>query len=286
MSAGRFNLDHVAVVVPDLERARALYERLGFALTPRSSHRGPLPPDGPIEDWGTGNHCAMLERGYLELLGITDPGRYHEHVKRRLERYEGLHLIAFGCHGIERLVEDLNADALGISAPVSLERDVPFGEGTRLGRFAISQLDERRYPEADFLLIEHLTRDVLWQAELMSHPNGVIALHGATVCSEDPPRTRERLAELLGPASQDTFRLDGGCLRVLDPLALKERFGQPPSHPAPCGAALEFTVADPQRTRRWLEENDVAHDFVSPGCLRVSAESAGGTIIEFRAAGE
>jgi adenine-specific DNA-methyltransferase len=67
-------LDHVGIVVPDLEAARQAYDRLGFRLTPRSPHEGRLTPDGPVETWGSGNHCAMFRRGYLELLGITDPG--------------------------------------------------------------------------------------------------------------------------------------------------------------------------------------------------------------------
>ena len=29
--------------------------------------------DGPVEPWGTGNRCAMLRDGYIELLGIFDP---------------------------------------------------------------------------------------------------------------------------------------------------------------------------------------------------------------------
>ena len=66
-----FALDHVALVVPDLDAAAASYRRLGFRLTAKSSHKGAL-PSGEIGPWGTGNYCAMFEQGYFEILGITD----------------------------------------------------------------------------------------------------------------------------------------------------------------------------------------------------------------------
>ena len=43
-----------------------------------SSHKGRITPDGPVVQWGSGNHCAMFRHGYFEILGLTDPNRYHE----------------------------------------------------------------------------------------------------------------------------------------------------------------------------------------------------------------
>jgi len=53
-------LDHVGVAIKDLERGRAIYQRLGFRLTARSIHSGSREPGGPVEPWGSGNHCAMF----------------------------------------------------------------------------------------------------------------------------------------------------------------------------------------------------------------------------------
>ena len=63
-SCGITGIDHTLVGVRDLESARAAWSRLGFTVTPRGRPIG----------WGTGNYCVMLEEGYVELLGIVDPG--------------------------------------------------------------------------------------------------------------------------------------------------------------------------------------------------------------------
>ncbi len=55
-------IDHVVLVVRDLDRARATYERLGFTLTPRGYHT-----------LGSQNHCIMFDRDYVELLAVPKP---------------------------------------------------------------------------------------------------------------------------------------------------------------------------------------------------------------------
>ena len=122
-------LDHVAVVVPDLARAAATYERLGFRLTPRSSHKGPLKPGGPLEPFGTGNHCAMFADGYLELLGITDSNGYTGEVTPLLQKHAGLHLIALGCRDARQAALDLGRRLGAELAVRELGRDVPQAEG-------------------------------------------------------------------------------------------------------------------------------------------------------------
>ena len=90
------SLDHVGIAVADLDKAAAQFQRLGFQLTPRGYHTLPPPsPGAPRPLVGTGNNCAMLRRGYLELIGVTDPV-YQGRLRADIARYEGLHVIAFG----------------------------------------------------------------------------------------------------------------------------------------------------------------------------------------------
>jgi len=55
-------IDHVIVAVQDLEHARTVWTRLGFATSPRCRHIGQ----------GTANYCVMCRFDYIELLGIVD----------------------------------------------------------------------------------------------------------------------------------------------------------------------------------------------------------------------
>src|SRR5512134_1072217 len=50
-------IDHVVLVVRDLDAARDTFERMGFTVTPRGHHT-----------IGSQNHCVMFGHDYIELL--------------------------------------------------------------------------------------------------------------------------------------------------------------------------------------------------------------------------
>ncbi len=193
MSRGSsLTLDHIALVTPGLEASKQDYERLGFQLTPESSHKGKVPPDGSVEIWGSGNHCAMFRQGYFEILGITDPDRYHEHFRVLLDRFHGVRMVALGCESAEEFYETNREKVPQLIEPLEMGRDVPYGKGTKEGLFRVVQLEEGAFPEAELIFIEHGTPNVLWQKDLLVHPNRVTALSGITICSDEPEATAER----------------------------------------------------------------------------------------------
>ena len=53
-------IDHVVLLVHDLDRTQDAWTRFGFALTPRGYHT-----------LGSQNHCIMFERDYLGLVGFS-----------------------------------------------------------------------------------------------------------------------------------------------------------------------------------------------------------------------
>ncbi len=278
----RLDLDHVAVVVRDLDRAQSNYERLGFRLSPRSSHRGPVPPDGSVGPWGSGNHCAMFKHGYFEILGVTDPALYKAHLDRRLAAYEGLHLIAFGTDNADAAVDDLRQHGINLSDPQEIGRDVPYGAGTRPGRFAISNLQTRTYPEADYIVIEQMTRDVLWQTSLLDHPNGALSLEAVAVHATDPAGFRDRMAPLFASVAASEFHLSFGSLELVSAPELERLFpGASLPVDGPCVAAVTIGVSDLSATRRFLSANAVNATPSGRGTLFVGPEAGCGAIVEF-----
>ncbi len=280
-------LDHVAVVVPDLARAAGAYRRLGFNLTRASSHKGALEPGGPVELWGAGNHCAMFEQGYLEVLGVTDPARHHAHVDARLARYHGLHLVAIGCDDAAAMERGLRARAIPAKAMVRVGRDVPYGEGTRPGEFEIVGLAEDLFPEADLFYIAHPTRDLLWQPQLLAQPNGVTALTGAVICAADPDEVGHRLAWITARAASATSRgrevsLDVGRIVVCTPAQLAASFPGATPPALPSVAAVEFAVRDRGATAAFLDSQGIACEVGPDGSLQVAAADAEGAWIAFR----
>ena len=141
------SLDHVGIAIADLDAGEAQFQRLGFQLTPRGYHT--LPPPSPGTErprTGTGNHCAMLRRGYLELIGITDPA-YQGRLRADLARYEGLHLAAFGTKDAPATARALRRAGLEAAEPRILERPIEEQGETHLARFEIVDFPDKLLPE-------------------------------------------------------------------------------------------------------------------------------------------
>jgi len=217
------SLDHTGLIIRDLEKARVAFETLGFRLSPRSMHAGSITPGGPVVPWGSGNHCAMFKHGYFELLGLVDP-TLHSTAKHMIARYEGLHIVALDCVSADAAYHALQARQIPAAAPARLERDATFGpqdDQVRRARFSNVYLDGEQYPEARFIVIEHGTRDVLWQPHLLSHPNGATDLAAMYFCPTDLPATLARFERLAGAPTRHgpawRFGLGRGAFWVLSP---------------------------------------------------------------------
>ena len=242
-------LDHVALVTPSLEASKEDYESLGFTLTRESSHKGRVAPDGPVVPWGSGNHCAMFEQGYFEILGVTDPSRYHAHFDAALKRYHGVSLIALGCESASELYEEHHERVSGLLEPVEVGRDVPFGAGTREGLFRIVHLDDGVFPEAELFFIEHATPDVLWQESLSEHENRTRRLESITICSESPEETAARVERCcgLGGSAVDGrpfFELSRGTISISSPEDIGRRYPDAVLPAVPSVAVVTLGVDD------------------------------------------
>ncbi len=273
-------LDHVAVATDSLDRAAAAYRRLGFKLTRRSSHSG---NDGP---WGTGNHCAMLRDGYFELIGITDPSLYHDHLKAALARYTGLHLLALGTSDTNQSHDDVASCGAAIKKPYDIARQVPFGDGEKEGRFRITEIDEAWFPEADFFFCQHDTPDVLWQPNLLDHPNGVTALKSATLVSADPEATAQRMERVTGVSPDKVgagcvFNLARGAIEVTPPQDVIKQFPGVVPPVLPWVAAVTFRVSDLDLIRDITHAGGIEQNDHADGGVWVGPQSAEGAVVVF-----
>jgi hypothetical protein len=281
-------LDHIGVAIRDLERGRAAYERLGFTLAPRSIHRGSPSPGAPVIPFGSGNHCAMFRKGYLEVVGLTDPAIY-SNVRSMVEKYEGAHIVAFGVASADATYDELKRRGIPIQAARALERDAAYGPaGTekRSAAFRNMYFDAAAYPESRLLFIEHLTRDVLWQPHLLDHPNGVVALRDVFLCTPDASAAAQKYAALFDVAatrsSEGEWRLhiNHGYVWISTPQAWARRAPGTATPPLPAPAGIGFQVQDLAHTRGLLARRGVAiHD--GTGFIRVAPEDACGATLFF-----
>jgi hypothetical protein len=272
-------IDHTLVGVRDLEAARRAWETLGFTLTPRGRHIG----------WGTGNYCIMLESGYIELLGIVDPGQFLNNLDGFLEKREGLMGLAFGTDNPARCAENLKASGVVFEGPKGLKRKLELPEGEVLPAFELLYLDRAATPSLNAFITHHLTPELIRRPEWLRHANRARRLISVTVVAEDPVRTVIGYLPRFGPDrvqvsdAMTVVDTGAGAIRFVTPKGLRTLYDALlplPEHDAPWVASMKIEVADKNRCRDFLKDRSVPVEKTGKGCL-VPPEVANGCIIEF-----
>jgi hypothetical protein len=165
-------LDHVGLCARDPAPLWAAWEALGFALSPVARQSGRRSPDGPVEPFGSGNRCAFLRHGYVELLGILDPALFANGVDRFVARHAGAHILALAIGDAEGNLARLRRGGLDIPGIAWLERPVePGGPTARFARLPFPDA-----PEGRVQLVQHLTPGLVWDPRWMGHRNGADAI--------------------------------------------------------------------------------------------------------------
>ena len=213
-------VDHVGVAARDLAPMAAAYERLGFALSPVAQQSGRRRPDLPVEKYGSGNRCAFLKHGYIELIAILDPALYDNTLNAFLARYAGMHILALAMTDEEANLTRMRAAGIEIPGVAYLER--PVEAGGPIAKFA--RLPFPDPPEGRVQFIRHLTPELVWQEKWMDHANKAVALEEVILCAATPAETAARLSRLSGlpvepdPAGGFLLRLPGAA-RAAGPFA-------------------------------------------------------------------
>jgi hypothetical protein len=290
--AGQVFLDHVGWYVPDMAAAAREFDRLGFLLTPYTEHRDAT-ADGRSAPSGTANRCAMLERGYLEIL-TTVPGIESELTRQLLgglTRYQGVHLIAFSA--AEASAERLRLAQAGFDPRpvVNLRRPVVLEDGaTRLTAFSVVRVAAERMPEGRIQFLTHETPELVWQRGLIARDNAVEALTGILLVVDDMLEAADRYGRFtdrkVTAVGDDAalIVLDRGSIAFVRPGSLRRRYGAATASP-PCAAAVGLRSRDLDLTRAYLAKRAVRLLADAPDHLIVHQDEAAGTALVIHAPG-
>ena len=247
--AGELYLDHLAHFVPDLGAAAAVWEALGYSVTPVSIHNVSGKPAG------TSNRCVMLEEGYLELLApnkedATDTP-HAQRVRERMKRFVGVHLACFGTPAAAAEHRRLADHGFEPEPLVSLQRTIETGE---LVRFRVVYVPPDKMPEGRVQYCEHLTPRQVWREGFVNP----LRLRAVYVVADDPEEVAARWGRFGGllPRPEDGFvRLNTarGQVRIGRRSSIEKALGQCPPAPALAGYAL--SCGDPERFLDRCREN-------------------------------
>jgi 4-hydroxyphenylpyruvate dioxygenase-like putative hemolysin len=225
-------LDHVAVVTGDIAAASADWERLGFSLTDLASHDGS----------GTGNRCAMLRQGYIELIATTDPARPSATLARFLARHPGIHIVTFSVADEAAALSRLRRAGLTVE-PITSERRTD-GPPARFIRLPLTDADPR------LQLLRHLTPELVWQERFLTHPNHAVALDTVVIATAEPAVLAARLSRVAGvavqpdPAGGYVLTLAQGRVRILPREAMQAVFPGAEIPEPPCVAGIAIRTDD------------------------------------------
>ncbi len=230
-------LDHVALAVLDLDAAAATWEALGFQITPLARHA-----DGAGVPTGTGNRCAMLGQGYVELLAVIDAAKPSRTLQGFIARYEGAHILSLAMD-----------DAMAAQARLARAGlEVAVAETSRPTDGGLARFERLPFPDAvpRLQLIRHLTPDLVWRASEMVHPNHAVALEAVVLVAEEPAVLAALLSRVAGrPVTPDpvggyALGLPAGKVRILPPDALDAVFPGMACSSLPCIAGVVIRTDD------------------------------------------
>jgi hypothetical protein len=243
---GAVFLDHVAHFVPEMDAAAAALESCGFRLTPFTAQTNRV--DGGAVPAGTGNRCAMLRQGYVEILTATSDTELARQLRERIADHVGLHLAAFSS-GDAATEHRRLADAGFATLPlVDMRRPVATENGSEDARFTIARIGNGSMPEGRVQFLTHQTERLVWRDGFLDHPNGARGLTGLWIAANDPMEPAERFARFTGRpmlkfGEVTTVALHRGALHIARPDYLRDAFGVTPAGALPCFVATQIAVA-------------------------------------------
>lgn len=286
-AAGEVFLDHVGWMVPDIDAASLVFERLGFPLTPFSIHGDRDPKSGQLKPVGTANRLAMLALGYLEILtpvdGADTPVR--RHMQASIARHTGAHLIAFTTADATAEAQRMASAGLELQPPVNLRRRIEGEDGGEVEvAFTVIRAAFEEFPEARVQMLTHHTPEHMWQRRYIATENAILGLAEATFLVADPAEAAQRFARFVGravtPGEHPTIRLDRGLVRFVDERGAAQRFGRVNEPPIPSLAAITLTSRDLGRTRDFLLSQGFRPGAIEPGHLLIDqAEALGAHLV-------
>ncbi len=282
---GTLNIDHVAHFVPHIDSASSALESLGFTLTPFSAQSHRLEPGGPLVPAGSGNRCAMFERGFVEFLTPTADTQIAIQIRTAIKRYVGAHLVAFGTGAAETDHARIEKAGFNPLPAVALQRQIGTDTGESTARFTVVRVPPGTMAEGRIQYCQHHTPELLWQPRWTRHANRAAGLTGVILAVADEREAAQRYARYTGLLAQvngSVWRIATarGYLLFVDRDSLQRRLDVvPPVLPWIAGTVLESE--DIAATGEYLRKSGIPVHVLGSRRLLVKLPPAVGGIVIF-----
>jgi hypothetical protein len=167
-------LDHTVINVHfEMDRAQAIFESLGFCLTPRGRH-----------SLGSINHLIVLEDDYVEIVGLpTDTDTLRQEV---LNSPIGIDGLVFQTNNADQTYQALKQAGLAVQPVQAFSRPVELDGATYAASFRTTRFEAGTYAAGRVYFCQHLTPELVWRKEWQSHANKTIRTAAFLIVASDP----------------------------------------------------------------------------------------------------
>lgn len=186
-------IDHIVIVVSDLESAGRDYEKLGFTVVPGGRH--------PV-----GSHnvlIAFADGSYIEIISFYQPSPEHRWWQP-LQKGEGLVDFCMVTDDLPGDTRKLRSAGVNIADPVPWSRTRP--DGYEL-KWVLALAREGHRGVAPFL-IQDVTPREKRVPQKFDHKNGTAGIRTVTVTVDDLPMVRHWYKSVLGRDGAEIARDD------------------------------------------------------------------------------
>ena len=197
-------IDHVVVMVRDLDRAAEGWKQLGFTVSPRGTHSAHM---------GSGNYTIMLDPDYIELLGVLAPTEHNAPARAFLDKREGIERVAFTAVDSAAGAEEIRARGYPPIGPTDFERPVTMPDGS----LSAAKFRTFQWPVAEapggmrIFACQHKTRETVWIPALMTHANGAKRLRQVLLLAPEPGQEAAHLSRMI---DRETRTVQDGAIAV------------------------------------------------------------------------
>jgi len=212
------NLDHIAINVREnMDDAYQLFSKLGFSLTPRGYH-----------SLGSINHSMVFKNDYLELIGtlkgkpITRP----ELMKAEI----GINGLVFKSNDIRKTYQHLLNMKISNIPPRNFSRPVNIKGIEREAVFDTVSIRDNIFKAGRIYFCHHLTPNLVWIPEYISHKNNVFEIAEITVIDSNPLSILKKINKITDKIKIDqqenfiTVKTDDVKISLYDINSYKERY--------------------------------------------------------------
>lgn len=185
-TADALPLDHTVINVRfDMDRAHAIFESLGFFLTPRGHH-----------SLGSINHLIVLEDDYVELVGLP----LNTTVLRQdvLDSPVGIDGLVFQTQSADKTYNALKKAKRTVQPVQAFSRPVTVKNKVLEACFRTTRFAPGTYPAGRVYFCQHLTPELVWRQEWQSHPNHVIRTAAFLIVSNVPEQEAKKYCQASG----------------------------------------------------------------------------------------